>query len=370
MKTTSFVIFFSIVLTIYAMVNFYRIIFLYTFIFLVLSYPLGRLAESVTRNIFTDCLVIIGSFYLGMMVYSFLSILLIDIFRLLHHFFSIFPAFIIRNIQKTNRVVTLTGLVLVLLIVSLGYLNTLFLRVRTFQVDIQKSTGELKELNLVMVSDVHLGTVIRSGRLEKIVAKINSLQPDIVLLPGDIVDEDVNSVAEQNMAKILKKLQTKYGVFACTGNHEYFGGVAAAISYMNQAGITVLQDSVVKVADAFYVAGRKDLMSERMADGRKSLDLILQDVDKSLPIILMDHQPYNLKLVQQNGVDLQLSGHTHHGQLFPFNFITRMIYDLSWGYSKIENTHYYVSCGVGTWGPPIRTSSYPEIVQLKIEFAK
>lgn len=385
MKTTSFIIFFSIVLTIYTLVNFYifkrvwpgltgtgiyRTIFLYSFIFLVLAYPLGRLAENFTRNVATDFLVIVGSFYLGMMVYTFLAILIIDIFRLLNHFLPIFPAFLTHNPQKTTHLVTLGGLLLVFLIVFFGYVNTLFLRVRTFPVEIKKSAGELKELNLVMVSDVHLGTVIRSGRLEKIVDKINDLHPDIVLLPGDIVDEDVNSVAEQNMARILKKLKARFGVFACTGNHEYFGGVEAAVSYMNQGGITVLQDSVIKVADAFYIAGRKDLMSERLADGRKSLDWILREVDKSLPIILMDHQPYQLEIPKQNGVDLQLSGHTHHGQLFPFNYITRMIYDLSWGYAKIENTHYYVSCGVGTWGPPIKTNSYPEIVLLNLKFSK
>jgi uncharacterized protein len=385
MRTTMFIIFFSIVLTVYTLVNFYifrrvwpglvgtgiyRTIFLYGFIFLVLAYPLGRLAENFTRNVATDFLVIVGSFYLGMMVYAFMVILVIDFFRLSNHFFPVFPAFMTRNPLKTTHLVTFGGLLLVFLIVLSGYVNTLFLRVRTFPVDIKKSAGEMKELNLVMVSDVHLGTLIRSGRLEKIVSKINGLQPDIVMMPGDIVDEDVTSVAEQNMARILKKLNTRFGVFACTGNHEYFGGVEAAVSYMNQGGIIVLQDSVVKVADAFYVAGRKDLMSERLGDGRKSLDWILQDVDKSLPIILMDHQPYHLEIPRQNGVDLQLSGHTHHGQLFPFNYITRAIYDLSWGYVKIENTHYYVSCGVGYWGPPIKTNSYPEIVQLKLRFAK
>lgn len=348
----------------------YRTLFLYGFIFLVLAYPVGRLAENISRNFTTDFLVIVGSFYLGLMVYAFLVILVIDIFRLLNHFLSIFPAFLTHNPQKITHLVTLGGLLLVFLIVFFGYVNTLFLRVRTFPIEIKKSAGELKELNLVMVSDVHLGTVIRSGRLEKIVDKINNLQPDIVLLPGDIVDEDVNSVAEQNMARILQKLKTKYGVFAASGNHEYFGGVEAAVSYMSQAGITVLQDSVVKVADAFYVAGRKDLMSERMGDSRKSLDWILREVDKSRPIILMDHQPYHLEVPRQNGVDLQLSGHTHHGQLFPFNYITRMIYDLSWGYAKIENTQYYVSCGVGTWGPPIKTNSYPEIVLLNLKFSK
>lgn len=383
MKTSSFIIFFSIVFTIYGLVNFYifkrvwpgltdtgiyRQLFLYSFLFLVLAYPIGRLAENLFRNVFTDFLVIVGSVYLGIMVYAFLLILVIDIFRLLNLLFSFFPAFLTRHPQKTARLVTLYGLLLVLLIVFFGYLNTLFLRVRTVPIDIQKSANGLKELNLVMVSDVHLGTVIRSGRLEKVVNRINALQPDVVLIPGDIVDEDVNSVAEQNMARILQKIKTTYGVYATSGNHEYFAGVEAVVNYMRQGGITVLQDSVVKVADAFYVAGRKDLMAERLADGRKSPDWILREVDKSLPIIMMDHQPYHLEVARQNGVDLQLSGHTHHGQLFPFHYITRMVYDLSWGYQKVENTHYYVSCGVGTWGPPIRTSSFPEIVQLKIRF--
>lgn len=383
MKTSSFIIFFSIVFTIYGLVNFYifkrvwpvfadtgiyRQLFLFSFFFLVLAYPIGRLVENLSRNVFTDFLVIVGSVYLGIMVYAFLCILVIDIFRLLHILFSIFPAFLIRHPQKTARLVTLYGMILVLLIITFGYMNTLFLRVRSFPIDIQKSANGLKELNLVMVSDVHLGTVIRSGRLEKVVDRINALQPDVVLIPGDIVDEDVNSVAEQNMARILQRIKTVYGVYATSGNHEYFAGVEAVVNYMRQGGITVLQDSVVKVADAFYVAGRKDLMAERLADGRKSLDWILQGVDKSLPIIMMDHQPYHLEVARQNGVDLQLSGHTHHGQLFPFNYITRMVYDLSWGYQKVENTHYYVSCGVGTWGPPIRTSSFPEIVQLKIRF--
>ncbi len=383
MKTHSFIIFFSIVFTIYSLVNFYifkrvwpglagtgvyRQLFLYGFIFLVLTYPVGRLLENLFRNVFTDVLVIVGSVYLGIMVYAFLLIFVIDIFRLLHLLFSIFPAFLTRDPQKTARLVTLYGLILVLTIVFFGYVNTLFLQVRTYPIDLQKSANGLKELNLVMVSDVHLGTVIRSGRLEKIVNRMNSLQPDVVLLAGDIVDEDVNSVAEQHMARILHRISATYGVYAASGNHEYFAGVEAAVNYMQQAGITVLQDSVVKVADAFYVAGRKDLMSERLADGRKSLDWILREVDKSLPIILMDHQPYHLEVARQNGVDLQLSGHTHHGQLFPFHYITRLVYDLSWGYKKVENTHYYVSCGIGTWGPPIRTNSIPEIVQLKIRF--
>ncbi len=175
-------------------------------------------------------------------------------------------------------------------------------------------------------------------------------------------------VAEQNIAATLNKIRTRFGTFAATGNHEYFSGVDAAVSYMEHGGITVLQDSAVKVADAFYVIGRKDRMAERMGDRRRPLSSILEGTDPALPLILMDHQPYYLVESERNGIDLQLSGHTHHGQLFPFNYITRAVYELSWGYLRRGDTHFYVSCGVGTWGPPVRTNSVPEIVVLTLEF--
>ncbi|UCF64502.1 MAG: metallophosphoesterase [bacterium] len=383
MKNHSFLIFFSIVLFIYAVINFYifrrgwlalqdagiyRTIYLYLFIFLMLCYPLGRLVEQLFRNSFTDFLVIIGSFYLGIMVYALLAVLLIDLLRLSNHFFSFLPSFITANPQRSAQISALVVTVSMILIVIGGHINALFPRTRIIELNIPKKANGIKELNAVMMSDIHLGTIIRSQYLDIVVNKINALQPDIVFLAGDIVDEDVAPVAEQNMARNFQNIQSKYGVYSITGNHEYFSGVEAAVSYMEQANVKVLQDSAVKIADAFYVIGRKDLMAERMGDGRMSLEEILQEIDTSYPLILMDHQPYHLDIAERNGIDLQISGHTHHGQLFPFNYITRMVYELSWGYTLRGNTHYYVSCGIGTWGPPIRTNSAPEIVNFKIRF--
>lgn len=383
MKTWSFIIFFSIVLTIYGLLNLYifrrgwaalegagiyRLIFLYVFLFLVLSYPVGRLSEGMFRNSFTDFLVITGSFYLGIMVYAFLFLVLIDLTRLVNHFLPFFPQVFKNDISLTSQIITLITAILVVIIVMVGHINTLFPRVRNLEITVDKKVPILESLKAVVVSDIHLGTVIRSDRLKRIVEKINSLEPDVVLLPGDIVDEDVAPVAEQNIAAILSEIRSRFGTFAITGNHEYFSGVEAAVSYMEQGNITVLQDTAIKVSDAFYVVGRKDLMAERLAGGRNSLETILEGVDRSLPLILMDHQPYHLEVAERNGIDLQLSGHTHHGQLFPFNYITRVVYELSWGYRRRGDTHYYVSCGVGTWGPPVRTNSVPEIVVIHMNF--
>jgi hypothetical protein len=224
-------------------------------------------------------------------------------------------------------------------------------------------------MNVVVASDIHLGTIVCKSKLERIVDRINALEPDLVLLPGDVVDEDIGPVIRNNLGETLRKIRSKFGVVAITGNHEYIGGVEPACTYLVEHGITMLRDSSITINDSVIIVGREDI-SIRGFTGkiRKPLKELMSDVDKSYPIILMDHQPFHLEEAEANGADLQLSGHTHHGQLWPFNFITKKVYELSWGYKKKGNTHYYVSCGVGTWGPPVRTGNRPEIVSLRLKF--
>jgi len=196
------------------------------------------------------------------------------------------------------------------------------------------------------------------------------LNADIVLLPGDVVDEDIAPVIKQNLGETLRKIRSKFGTFAVTGNHEYIGGVEPAVRYLSEHGLTMLRDAAVKINGGIYIVGREDISFNR-ASGRKrkSLEELMSGIDKSFPIIMMDHQPFHLEEAERNGVDLQLSGHTHHGQLWPFNFITKKVYEVSWGYKKKGNTHIYVSSGAGTWGPPVRTGNSPEIVFLQLTFA-
>jgi hypothetical protein len=249
MRASVFVIFLSIVLFIYFVVNFYifrrgwqalsgagtyRTIFLIGFLILVLSYPLGRFAEHFSRNGFTEFLVFLGSIYLGMMVYALFLVLIIDVLRLINHFTGFFPNFIRQNGQKSAEFATLFVVVVTVLIVLAGYVNTLFPRIRTLELTIPKTAGNLTELNLVVASDIHLGTIIRNGHLERIIERINSLDPDIVLLPGDIVDEDVGPLVDQNMSATLQKIKSRLGVYASTGNHEYFGGVERAVAYIEK----------------------------------------------------------------------------------------------------------------------------------------
>ena len=234
----------------------------------------------------------------------------------------------------------------------------------SIELEIDKKNEVASELNIVVASDIHLGTIINRRWTKRIVEKINSLNADLVLLPGDIVDGDVEPVIKQNLGEVLRTIKSKYGIFGITGNHEYIGGVEPAVKYISEHGIRELRDERIDIA-GITIIGREDRSAGK---NRLSIIELAKGIDPSKPLIIMDHQPFKLDEAVSIGADLQLSGHTHHGQLWPLNFITKMVYELSFGYKKKGNTHIYVSCGAGLWGPPVRLGSRPEIVQIKLKF--
>ncbi len=382
MKFSQQLIFFGIVFSVYGLLNFYilrrglsvipesyKSLFLVSGVFIVISFFAGRFLERVWISIVSDLLIWIGSIWIAFMVYFFLLLLIIDLLRLINLIIPLFPSFLTHNLEKTKRLTALVVLILVTIIVVGGFINTKMIVTKTYNLKIKKNAGELKSLNMVMASDLHLGTILGKSFLYNIVNKINELKPDIILLAGDIFDEDLAAVIKNNIGEELNRLKSKYGVFAITGNHEYIGGVEAASKYLLAHNINLLRDKHEMIDSSFYVVGREDRSSRQFAGKqRKNLKELIDGVDKSYPVILMDHQPFRLNEAVDNGIDLQLSGHTHNGQLWPFNYIIEKIYDLGWGYKINGNTHYYVSCGVGGWGPPIRTGSRPEIIDFKINF--
>jgi len=384
MKTSTLIIFISIALSVYALVNFYifirgwqalpqgsvmRKIYLYLFLFTSLSFIAGRILEKYYYSFFSDIFVWVGSFWFAAILYFLFLVIFFDVLRTINSSTPLYPAFATFNYEKTKQIVFFFSVLLVGGILTYGYFNAKNPVINKMEFKINKNCGELKELNLVMISDLHLGTIIDNSRLINIVEKINSLNPDIILLAGDIVDEDLGPVIRNNLGETLKNLKSKYGTYGITGNHEYIGGVEEACDYLNAHNITMLRDSAVKIDNAFYIIGREDKDIKTFMDKkRKSLDELVKQVDKSCPIILMNHQPTDLDESVKGEVDLQLSGHTHNGQIFPLNFVTKLIFEISSGYLKKGQTNFYVSTGVGTWGPPVRIGNSPEIVNIKLTF--
>ena len=384
MKAIGFVIFFAVFFIVYGTINFYifirgwqaiphasplRTAYLVVFLFFALSFIAGRFLERAWPSPVTESLVWIGSFWFAAMLYFFLTVVLLDIVRAVNALMPIYPDWVRANLDVVKARVMAGVIVLVSFILAAGHLNASFPRVRDITIQVSKKIGGISSLVVVSASDIHLGTIIGRSRLDAIIGQINSLNPDLVLLPGDIVDEDLGPVIRQNLGESLRTIRAKFGVLAITGNHEYIGGVEPACTYLTEHGITMLRDSAVRIGPGITVVGREDRSISQFRGGkRKPLEEIMAGVDRSAPIILMDHQPFGLDEAARAGVDLQVSGHTHHGQLWPLNFITEAIYELSWGYLRKGDTHYYVSSGVGTWGPPVRTGNTPEIVRFTLHF--
>ena len=383
MSLVNMILFGSIVLAVYGSVNFYILrrgwqalsghaflqsVFLIVFLFLILCYPLARLLERAGRGGLTDFLIISGSFYLALMIYAFLLILAIDALRLLNAFLKIFLKTPPQHAIAPAFLAFWVVLGVCLAAIVLGYLNASRLVYRDVEITTPKPAGGIKELRILSASDIHFGTVLDGGRLRKIVAMINEAKPDLVLLPGDTLDEDISDEKAAELSEIFGDIQAPLGIFAVLGNHEYYAGVERSLAALKKSGVVVLQDQSVVIEGSLVILGRKDRTGLRTREPRTSLEAILAGSDRHLPLILLDHQPFHLEEAEKSGIDLQLSGHTHDGQLFPFDLINKKLYEINWGTLRKGKTTVDVSCGVGTWGPPVRTAGRSEIVRIKIIF--
>jgi len=386
MKAVQFLIFFSIFFSVYFLTNYYiyirglqaftfspllKMIYVKLFIILALSYIAGRILERITVCRITDFLTWIGSYWLALMVYFLLMVVLIDIIRVADHFLHFLPAIIHVNPVQTNFILGMVSIGIVFIIVIAGRINAVNPRVREFSIDLPKKVNDGKDITIAMASDIHLGAVVGQKHLRHMIRMIDEINPDLILFAGDVLDEDPGSLIQKDLGQCLKELHAPLGVYAITGNHEYIGGVTKAVEYLESHNIIILRDSVLTLPNGITIIGREDIDSRRFNGiQRKSISELIKDIEPNSPTILLDHQPSNLNDAIDNNIDLQLSGHTHHGQLWPFNYITSKIFRVSYGYEKIQNTHIYVSCGFGSWGPPIRTTARPEIVKIVLRFEK
>ncbi|MFO8077764.1 MAG: metallophosphoesterase, partial [Thermoplasmatota archaeon] len=179
---------------------------------------------------------------------------------------------------------------------------------------------------------------------------------------GDLIETKPSKTKARFIQQQLRNIDSEYGVYAVDGNHELYGD-NGKLDFFRNTNIHFLRDTVKRIDDAFYLVGRKD----RHIQNRKSFDELLKFTPENLPSVVLDHQPYHLERTAKQEVDIQVSGHTHHGQMFPFNYITKAMYRISWGYEEIENTHFFVTCGAQGWGPPVKTSSTSEIMEINVK---
>jgi predicted MPP superfamily phosphohydrolase len=302
---------------------------------------------------------LVGSYWLLIFLYALPLLLLVDIGRVLAGWLGFGPG---------AGAAVLTGWVLVLLIAGSLVYGVWRARnpvVVTYNIEIPKRGPDL---HIVLVSDTHFGNITGMRPLRHMVQMVNDLKPDLILHGGDLIDDDLRPFLEHAMAAELRKLKSRLGTYSILGNHDYHSGNLGEFQpAMEAADITLLVDEAVKLGDSFYLIGRDDISGRyRSGRARKSLPELLEGVDRSRPLILMDHQPYHLEEAEGAGIDLQVSGHTHRGQMFPNNLITGRHFELDWGYLKKGALHVVVSLGFGTWGPPVRIGNTPEVVSIRV----
>jgi predicted MPP superfamily phosphohydrolase len=340
------------------------------FIFIALSFVIARLAKDKVPHFFERFLNILGGYWMAAFLYFIILLGVIDIIKLTLGI-KRFSFISYSALQKIYIMSNIGTLIIVAILLVYGTYNASNLKVTKYSMKIDKNAGKLKKLNIVMLSDLHLGDIVNKGRLSKMIIEINELKPDIVILAGDIIDDYIEPFIEQDMGIEFKKIHSKYGVYAVFGNHEYYGGAIDKIAYeyKNSANFNLLRDETVKIDNSFYIVGREDISYERISKTkRKNVVELLSDTEIGLPVIIIDHQPVNLGEGENVGADLQLSGHTHHGQFSPASIVTNLLFENDFGLLQKGTFNVVVSSGVGTWGPPIRIGTASEIVQVEIEF--
>ncbi|HOU83480.1 MAG TPA: metallophosphoesterase [Spirochaetota bacterium] len=367
-----FIIFFSFALLVWIGVNIYlynslkhffcsdvsRKIFLAVYIFLSLSFVLGRFLEKYS---YTASVVPItaGSVFFAFVLYAFIGSAAIDLLNLIVKLSG-------RGILCPIKIKAVAVVIFSTAVCAAGFINSFNFAVRELVIYTEKNISA-DEFKIAYASDLHLGHIVGKRKLSFLVEKFNEFSPDAVILGGDTIDEDIEPVRRKRLNRKLSQIKSRYGTFAVLGNHEYIGGVDEAHEYLHSNGIMLLEDSMVALPEGIIIAGRDDLMRNSYTGSkRKSISDIITVPQSDKFTLLVDHQPKILEDAEKHKIDLQLSGHTHHGQMFPFNFVTSAIYEVSTGYMKRGKTSYYVSSGFGTWGPPVKLFRRPEIVLIRI----
>lgn len=328
--------------------------------------------------------------WLGVLLYALLVILTADLLRLVVKRFL--PGGNSRWKERlfSRRGHGLIGLGCILCVGGLslaGIVSADHISVTNYELSVDKEVPGLDELKIILAADLHLGYSIGIRHMEQMVDLINQEDADIVVIAGDIFDNEYEALEDPELlAEVLGGIQSRYGVYACYGNHDIKEKVLAGFTFagsgekasdprmdafLEKAGIRPLREEGVLIDDAFYLYGRPDYgRPGRGIRVRKTPEQLTEGMDLSRPVIVIDHQPRELQELADAGVDLDLCGHTHDGQTFPGNLTARLFWENICGYLQKGNMHNIVTSGVGVFGPDMRLGTRSEICVITVRFSR
>lgn len=358
-----------------------RVGFIIVYFVMALSIAAGAALPSCG---FQRAAAIFGNYWLGVTFYEALILLPMELF-----FFAVKRCgkekFTESRRKKIFNLCGLAAATIVCGISAYGVINGNILHTTEYEISIDKDGGAVSELNAVLIADLHMGYSVGSNQIADMVEKIQAQNPDIIFVAGDIFDNDYDTIANPDkLISLFQQLSPKYGIYGCWGNHDIDEKIIAGFTFgwskeaqkekrsdprmdefLRAAGIRLLQDEAVLINDSFYVYGRPD--AEKSPD-RKTANQAMNSLDLSKPVLVVDHEPKELKELARSGADADFCGHTHDGQLFPLNLTGKLLWENPAGYLKKGDMHSIVTSGVGLYGPDMRVGTKAEICAIKIRF--
>jgi predicted MPP superfamily phosphohydrolase len=326
--------------------------------FLILAPIIIRFTEKLHLETVARSIAYFGYLWMAFVFLFFFLNITFDAARYVFYFFcQSGENFLLKNIFFSLTVL------LSFIFVVYGFFDAQRIRVKRLEVYTDKLLPNNGKIRIVQISDVHIGLIIRDKRLKIILDRVKEEKPDILVSTGDLLDGELSYVMPE--AKQLAEIKPMYGKYAIPGNHEYYAGIEEAMEFTKSAGFEILRDENRQVA-GINIIGRDDVTGRKLGLVQNSphLSELLPAKPSDEFIILLKHQP---DIHEDANFNLQLSGHTHNGQIFPFMLLTRLFFPKNYGYYKLgENKSVYVSSGAGTWGPPVRFFAPPEITVIDL----
>ena len=349
-------------------VRFWPILTVFLFLAVIMTLGFGRSMIPFPDGI-KHVLGIVSAYYMGIFIYLLFFVAAADVILLVPRIMKLS----FTDYRYFKGIISVAVLILTSITCVCGFINARQIDHVSYEIRLENKK-DISDLNLVMISDLHLGSVGSEGRLEKIVNEINAMNPDVVCIAGDFFDTDYASIKNPEAAmEILRGIRSAFGTYACFGNHDAGSTNKQMVSFMEKANIHLLRDEYKIIDDRLVLVGRLDgsPIGGYGGEERKELSEFLKIEDENLPVVVLDHNPGNIH-TYRGDVDLVLCGHTHKGQLFPANLITDILYTVDYGYYRknAQSPHVIVTSGVGYWGMPMRVGTDSEIVNVKFVDSK
>jgi len=332
---------------------------------LLVSPLLVHMAERQGYEAVTCLLAYTGYLWMGFIFLFFVVSVCLDLYRLAVFLNERIGHQDLSHLFPPARIIFLGPLVIAIILNVYGYYEAMSVRTEHLVIKTTKLPAQVEKFRIVQISDLHIGMIVRDGRLKRFLAAVEAAAPDVLVSTGDLVDGQLDNLYEA--LSRLKNVPVKYGKFAVTGNHEFFAGVTRAVEFTEKAGFTVLRGEGVNVAGIVNIAGVDDPAVTRRGEGKQVREAeFLSSLPPGVFTVLLKHQPVADPDAEEK-FDLQLSGHTHRGQIFPFNMVTKFVYYYHSGdFYLPDGARLHVSRGTGTWGPPVRLLAPPEITVIDL----